>query len=50
MIVNDKIRIKQLENENNRYKKAYNIFMDYFDFFDDDIKEKLDKKLNKIDL
>ena len=32
------------------YKKAYNIFMDYFDALDDDLKEELDKRLNKVDL
>lgn len=50
MIIDDKLRIKQLENENRRYKKAYNIFMDYFDALDDDLKEELDKRLDKVDL
>ena len=50
MIIDDKLRIKQLENENKRYKKAYNIFMDYFDALDDDLREELDKRLNKVDL
>jgi|8_EtaG_2_1085327.scaffolds.fasta_scaffold50233_2 hypothetical protein len=50
MVIDDKLRIKQLENENNRYKKAYNIFMDYFDSLDDDLKNELDKRLDKVDL
>lgn len=50
MVIDDKLRIKQLENENKRYKKVYNIFMDYFDSLDDDLREELDKRLDKVDL
>ncbi|BAQ86403.1 hypothetical protein [uncultured Mediterranean phage uvMED] len=51
MVIDDKIRIKQLENENARYKKAYYILMDYFDYLDDDLKEQLDRRLDaEVDL
>ena len=50
MIIDDKLRIKQLENENRRYKKAYNILMDYFEDLPEETIIEVDERLNKVDL
>jgi hypothetical protein len=44
------LKIKRLQNELRRYKKAYNYFMDYFDYLDEDFREELNQKLNTVDL
>ena len=43
---------KQLDTyeENDNYKKAYNLFMEYFDYLPDEDKENLDKQLNELGL
>jgi len=42
--------VKKLREELVAYQKAYNIFMDYWDSFSDDIKEELDESLQEIKL
>ena len=42
--------IKKLREELTTYQKAYNIFMNYWDSFSDDIKEELDESLQEIKL
>lgn len=39
-----------LKKELRRYKKAYNLFMDYFDYLPDEDKEGVSKKLEKLNL
>lgn len=36
--------------EENDYKKAYNLFMDYWDYLPDEDKPEIDKKLKKLGL
>jgi len=43
-------QIKKLRVELVAYQKAYNIFMNYWDKFPDDIKEELDNDLQEIKL
>tara|TARA_R100000655_G_scaffold5608_2_gene17123 strand:+ start:888 stop:1028 length:141 start_codon:yes stop_codon:yes gene_type:complete len=43
-------QIKKLKDELAIYQKAYNIFMNYWDSFPDDIKEELDNDLQEIKL
>lgn len=42
--------IKQIQSELDRFKLAYNIYMDYFDYLDEDSKREIDEKLNEIGL
>lgn len=36
--------------ELDRYKKAYNILMDYYDYLDEESKEEIDELLNEVGL
>ena len=40
----------KLQNDLERYKEAYGMFMDYFDYLPDEDKPKLHKRLDKIGL
>lgn len=46
----EELKIKRLQNELRRYKKAYNYFMDYFNYLDEDCKKELNQKLDTVDL
>jgi len=39
---------EELEEEENKYEKAYNLLMEYWDSIPDEDKEELDKELTKL--
>ena len=43
-------RINHLYKDRERFKKAYNILMDYFNELPHESKKEIDKKLNKLKL
>ena len=44
------LKLKRTENELKRYKQAYDYFMDYFNYLDEDRRKELSQKLNIVDL
>ena len=42
--------LHRLQNDLERYKKAYGMFMDYFDYIPDEAKPELHKRLEKMGL
>ena len=54
-ILNDEIwklkeKVKRLQKQNKNYKKAYGLFMDYFDYIPDEDKAEVSEQLEKVGL
>ena len=46
----EQFKILELQTELNKYKKAYNILMDLWDYIPEEIRPSVDKELNELDL
>lgn len=49
-IYNQKEKVKKARAETRRYKKAYNILMDYFDCIPEDERQEVSDRLDKLKL